>query len=263
MRGAGANFGVATRIEYRLHPLDAVVGGPIFQPLSAEIMRFYDEFSADLPDELTTLGAATFGPDGKPAFVTVVCWSGAAAAADRAIAPIRGFAEPLVDMVQARPYLEMQSLFDADMAPGRRYNNKAHNARRLNAGIIDTVLEDVPHMLPYPSMIGFQGLHGAASRVPVDACAYPHRYDHHVVWISPVENDPALDAGMLRWTRGCWEKMRPYVDRAVYVNALDDGAEEGESRVREAYGPNFARLRRLKQAVDPQNLFRENSNITP
>jgi FAD/FMN-containing dehydrogenase len=263
MRGAGANFGIATRIDYRLHALTRVFGGPIFQPLSPEIMRFYDEFSADLPDELTTLGAATLGPDGKPAFVTVVCYCGSVQDGEKLIEPLRRFTPPLIDMVQERPYLEMQSLFDADMAPGRRYYNKAHSARRLNQGIIDTVMEDIPSMLPYPSMIGFQSLHGAASRVPLDACAYPHRYDHHVIWISPVEDDATLDAGMIRWTKDCWLKMRPYTDHAIYVNALDDGVEEGEERVREAYGPHHERLRKLKRLYDPDNLFQENSNIKP
>jgi FAD/FMN-containing dehydrogenase len=68
---------------------------------------------------------------------------------------------------------------------------------------------------------------------------------------------------MIQWTHECWDALRPYADRAVYVNALDDGSVEGESRIREAYGSNFARLQALKQAVDPTNFFRENSNIRP
>lgn len=263
MRGAGANFGIATRIDYRLHALTHVFGGPIFQPLSPEIMRFYDEFSANLPDELTTLGAATLGPDGKPAFVTVVCYCGSVRDGEKLIEPIRRFTTPVMDMVQERPYLEMQSLFDADMAPGKRYYNKAHSTRRLNEGLINTVIEDIPSMLPYPSMIGFQSLHGAASRVSAEACAYPHRYDHHVIWISPVENDSELDAEMIRWTKDCWQTMRPYTDHAVYVNALDDGEEEGDERVRQAYGSNYERLQRLKTIYDPSNLFQENLNIKP
>jgi FAD/FMN-containing dehydrogenase len=263
LRGAGANFGVATRIDYRLHPLTTVFGGPLFQPLTADLLRFFDEFSSSVPDDLTVLGAATQGADGKPAFATVVCYCGPAREGEKLIEPIRRFAPPLIDMIQERPYLEMQSLFDADLKPGRRYGNKAHNVRRFNPGIIDTVLTYVPTMPPYPSMIGFQQLHGAASRVASDATAYPHRYDHHVVWIGPVEDDAARDAEMLRWARDCWEAMQPHADHAVYVNALDDGAEEGEARVREAYGANYARLQKLKATYDPNNLFRQNSNIKP
>jgi FAD/FMN-containing dehydrogenase len=263
LRGAGANFGVATQIEYRLHPVSNVYGGPLFHPLHADIMRFYDEFSNDVPDEMTTLGAATRGPDGKPAFATVVCYCGSPEEGEKLVKPLRTFAPPLVDMIQQRSYLAMQSLFDADLPPGRRYYNKAHNLRRFNDGAIDTVLRCAETMSPYPSMIGFQQLHGAAGRIPASATAFPHRYEHHVVWISPVEDDRRKDDAMVRWTRECWEALNPYVDQAVYVNAMDDGAEEGELRVRQAYGSNYERLKTLKRKYDPTNLFRQNSNIKP
>jgi FAD/FMN-containing dehydrogenase len=263
LRGAGANFGIATQIEYRLHPVTAIYGGPLFHPLSLDVMRFYAEFSHDAPDELTTLGGATIGPDGKPAFVTALCYCGALQDAERLTKPLRNFAPALVDMIQPRPYLEMQSLFDADLAPGRRYYNKAHNLTEFSDGAIETVLRFAATMPPYPSMIAFQQLHGAASRIAANATAFPHRNPHHVVWIDPVVDDPANDAAMIRWTRECWDALNPYVDQAVYVNALDDGAEEGELRVRQAYGANYERLQALKQKYDPTNLFRQNSNIKP
>jgi len=166
-------------------------------------------------------------------------------------------------MLAQRPYLEMQSLFDKDIPPGKRYCNKAHNLRRITDGAIEAVLHYTATMLPYPSMIGFQQLHGTGARVPQGATAFPHRYDHHVIWITPVAEDPALDDAMIRWTQDCWEALRPHADRAVYVNALDDAAVEGEARVREAYGANYARLRALKETMDPTNFFRQNSNIPP
>lgn len=263
MRGAGHNFGVATQIEYRLHPLRTVYGGPLFYPLTSDVMRFFDEFAAAAPDRLTVLGASTKMPDGTLAFGIILCFLGSRSEGERVIESLRGFGKPMMDMLAERPYLEMQSLFDKDIPPGKRYYNKAHNARRLSAGLIDTVARFTATMLPYPSLIGFQQLHGAGARVPVEATAFPHRYDHHVIWISPVEEDPALDEGMVRWSHECWEALRPHVDRAVYVNALDDALVEGEERVREAYGANYPRLRALKDAVDPTNFFRQNSNIQP
>jgi FAD/FMN-containing dehydrogenase len=263
MRGAGQNFGIATQIEYRLHPLSTVYGGPLFYPLSAEIMRLYDELATKASDRLTALGAATKMPDGTLAFGIVVCYLGSAEEGERAIKLVRSFGKPMMDMLTERPYLEMQSLFDKDIPPGKRYCNKAHNLRRMNTETIELVQHFTATMLPYPSMIGFQPLHGAGARVAQEATAFPHRYDHHVIWITPAAEDAARDDEMLRWTRDCWEALRPHADRAVYVNALDDGAVEGEARVREAYGANYARLRALKQVMDPTNFFRQNSNILP
>jgi hypothetical protein len=202
-------------------------------------------------------------PDGTLAFAIVVCYLGSAAEGEQAIKALRGFGTPMADMIAERPYLEMQSLFDKDIPPGKRYYNKAHNLRRMNEGTIDAVLRFTATMLPYPSMIGFQQLHGAGARVQIDATAFPHRYNHYVIWISPAAEDPALDGSMIQWTHDCWEALRPHADRAVYVNALDDGAVEGEARVREAYGANYSRLKALKQAMDPTNFFRHNSNIKP
>ena len=47
----------------------------------------------------------------------------------------------------------------------------------------------------------------------------------------------------------------------VYVNFL---MEEGQDRVREAYGgEKYDRLRKLKREYDPDNLFRLNQNVPP
>jgi hypothetical protein len=208
MRGAGANFGVATQIEYRLHPLTTVYGGPLFVPLNAAVMRFYDEYSRGTPDEMTSFGAATIGPEGNPAFVMAVCYCGSPDQGEKLVEPLRKFAKPLIDLIQPRPYLEMQSLFDADLRPGRRYYNKTHNLTLFSAPAIDTAVRFTTTMSPYPSMIGFQHLHGAASRVEPAATAFPHRNPHHVVWISPVQDDPTkgrnhgrVGPGMLGSTR--------------------------------------------------------------
>jgi FAD binding domain/Berberine and berberine like len=263
MRGAGANFGIAVQIEYRLHPLTTIFGGPLIHPLTPDTVRFYAEFSSGIPDDLTTFGAAMRLPDGTPAWATVICYCGSSKGGEELIQPLRRFAPPIVDMIQERPYLEMQSLFDPDYPPGRRYYNKAHILRRFAGGAIDATLRFAATMPPRPSSIGFQQLHGAATRVSASATAFPHRYDHHVAWISPVEDTASQDDAIVRWARECWDALCPHVDRAVYVNALDDAVEEDDLRVRQAYGENYQRLKDLKKQYDPTNLFRQNSNIRP
>jgi hypothetical protein len=40
-------------------------------------------------------------------------------------------------------------------------------------------------------------------------------------------------------------------------------ADEGDDRVRAAYGKNYDRLVQVKQKYDSENLFRVNRNISP
>jgi hypothetical protein len=97
----------------------------------------------------------------------------------------------------------------------------------------------------------------------VSETAFPHRYDHYDLLVHPATDIPADSEKIIRWARECWEALQPFVERAVYVNALEDALEEGEPRVREAYGPNYDRLVVVKNKYDPTNLFRLNSNIKP
>jgi len=93
--------------------------------------------------------------------------------------------------------------------------------------------------------------------------AFPHRYDHLSFYVHPVTDDPADCPKMIHWARECWQAVQPFVERAMYVNGLEDALEEGEQRVREAYGPNYQRLIVLKNKYDPTNFFRLNANIKP
>ena len=157
----------------------------------------------------------------------------------------------------------MQTLFDEAWPPGRIYYNKSSNIRRLTEPAIETMLE-WGRTLPTPlSAIAMQQAHGAVSRVGAGETAFPHRYDHFTFLAHPATDDPADRQKITDWGRACWEAMQPHVERAVYVNALEDAVEEGEARVREAYGPNYDRLVALKRKYDPTNFFTANQNIKP
>jgi hypothetical protein len=72
--------------------------------------------------------------------------------------------------------------------------------------------------------------------------------------------DAAEDDQQVTWTREFFDAMKPYSTDGVYVNFL---SQEGDDRVRAAYGDNYDRLVELKNEYDPENLFRLNQNIEP
>jgi FAD/FMN-containing dehydrogenase len=265
VRGAGANLGIVTWFEYRLHPVGPVLGGMVIYPMTrvSGALRLFDEFSATCPDEVTTTAALLTAPDGDPGVALAACHCGPLDEGERVLKPLRAFAQPVADLFAQQPYVRMQTLFDDPWRPGRRYYSKSSIVRRLSQPAIETFV-GLGGSMPTPlSSVAFQQLHGAASRVGASETAFPHRYDHFSVYVHPATDDPADSEKIVRWGREGWEAIQAFAEPAVYVNALEDAIEEGEHRVREAYGPNYERLLALKMKYDPTNFFTSNQNVKP
>jgi FAD/FMN-containing dehydrogenase len=262
VRGGGGNFGVVTSFEYRLHAVNGVLGGAVFYPLSKgrEALRLFHDFSSTAPDEISAFIAAA-ALNGTACVGIAVCYCGPAGRGEQLLAPLRRLSTPLADMIQERSYVEMQSMFDDLFSPGRLYYWKSSLLRKVDDGVIDTLLEYAQAMPLTPgSFIYMQQLHGAASRVGAGDTAFPHRYDHYncgplAAWDSPADSEKNI-----RWARQCWEAMQAFYEHGAYVNDLGD---EGEARVREAFGGNYDRLLVLKKKYDPTNFFQMNQNIRP
>jgi FAD/FMN-containing dehydrogenase len=264
LRGAGANFGVVSSFEYRLHPVGpTVLGGMVVHPLARarEVLRFYREFAAGQPDELTTYAALLTTPDNAPVVALVCCYAGSLEEGERAVAPLRRFGSPLADTIGPMPYLGVQAIIGEGFPAGRLNYWKSSLLRELGDEIIEALV-DFAGRVPSPlSAIAIADTHGAYGRVAPDATAYAHRdRPFDLVILSSWVDSAATDAN-IAWTRALYEAVRPHAGSGVYVNDLDQ--DEGQARVRDAYGANFARLAELKRRWDPDNVFRTNHNIVP
>jgi hypothetical protein len=265
MRGAGANFGIVTSFEYQLHPVGPVVGGFVLYPVSQgkEALRFFHEFSATCPDEVSTVGLLLSGPDGSLAVGIAACYTGPVGEGERILKPLRTFGSPLADLIAPRRYTEMQSLFDQNWVPGQLNYWKTSLMRAPSDEVIEVLLEYAQKRPTPTAVIYFQQAHGAASRVQPSDTAFPHRFDHYdggpwAIWRDRADTDRCI-----RWALECWEALRPFYEPSAYVNAVDDAIRDDDERVRSAYGANFERLISLKNRYDPTNLFRLNANIRP
>ena len=258
VRGGGANFGVITSFEYRLHPVGKVLGGMVLYAPTRAALRFFEEFSSSCPDEVSTVGLLTTAPDGNLAFAIVACHCGPIDEGEKALAPLRSFGPPLADMLGARDYTDMQSMTDEAWPPGRLYYWKSSLVRTLGEEAIDVFLEYAARKPTALSVIGMQQLHGAAGRVDTARTAFPHRFDHYnCIAMLEAEDHADVESGT-EWARQCWAAMRPFAERATYANDLGEERE----RLQEAYGPSLERLRALKNEFDPTNFFRLNQLIT-
>ncbi len=264
LRGAGANFGVVTAFEYRLHPVGpTVLGGMVIHPLARarEVLRFYRAFAANQPVELTTYAALLTAPNGNPVIAMVCCYAGPVEVGETAVAPLRRFGPPVADLIGPMPYVTVQGLIGEGFPPGRLNYWKSTLLREIPDQVIEAVA-DYAEQVPSPhTAIAIADTHGAYGRVAPDATAYAHRdlpFDLVILasWTDPVDTERNIG-----WTRGLYEAIRPYAPAGVYVNDLD--GDERQDRVRDAYGTNYARLAELKRVWDPTNFFRANHNIQP
>lgn len=266
LRGGGGNFGVAASFEYQLHQVGpTIIGGLVAHSFdnARDVLRFYRDFVTTLPDELSVFAGLLHAPDGSGHQIAamIMCHCGSIEEANAAVQPARAFGSPLMDVVGPLPYSDMNSLFDAGFPKGVLNYWKSEFLKELSDDAIDTMIEEFSRCPSPMSGILLEHFHGAATRVPADATAFPHRepgFNFLVIseWTDPAENDQNI-----AWARTAYDAMAPFTGGGRYVNYLGD--EEAEGALAGAFGPNYARLRQVKRQYDPDNLFHLNQNIPP
>ncbi|HEV3473041.1 MAG TPA: FAD-binding oxidoreductase [Actinomycetota bacterium] len=272
LRGGGGNFGIATALEYRLHPVGPMVlGGPIAWPLedAPAVLKAMNDIAPDAPDELGISPALTLAPPapfvpvdriGKPMLALILVWAGDPGEGEQAIAPFRAIGSPFTDAVRALPYLLIQSMLDGGAPHGRHYYWKSHRLPEINDEVIEVMMDRVTAAsAPFWQMNGW-AVGGAVTRVGADTTAVGPRevgFDLNIMaaWPPP---DPNAEEHK-EWVREGWSALQPY-STGVYTNFLSD---EGVAGVQTAYGDRLTRLTAIKDRYDPDNFFRMNANIPP
>ncbi|MDR6534438.1 FAD-binding oxidoreductase [Variovorax soli] len=263
LRGGGGNFGIVTAFEYQLHEVgpDLLVGSVLYRYDHARgAIKFYHEFSRRAADDLSIDAALVTLPTGERAFNISACYVGPPAAGEDALASLLKFGSPIESSLATRSYLEIQSAGDILFPRGRRYYWKAQFLREISDGAIDALLEIYPKAPSPAAVLVFQQVGGAIARIPSSESPYANRDALYDCFPLAIWDSPADDEANISWARELWSAVSPYSTGGVYANNLGD---EGEDRVRAAYGENYARLVALKNQYDPTNFFCLNQNIRP
>jgi FAD/FMN-containing dehydrogenase len=266
LRGGGGNFGVAASFEYRLHPVGPIVtGGLVAYPFSAawDVLRFFRDVTASLPDEMMVLAGLLHAPDGSGTKLVglVVGHCGPLGAGETAAQPIKKFGSPAMDVVGPMPYCQLNAMLDAAYPKGALNYWKSNFLASLNDEALRTMIDCFAKCPTTMGQLLLEHFHGAVTRVGVTDTAFPHRapgYNLIVLseWMEPKDNDACI-----AWARDSYAAMQPFMGSGRYVNYLGD--DESGDPVAAAYGPNHRRLQQLKAKYDPQNFFHVNQNIRP
>jgi hypothetical protein len=267
LKGGGGNFGVVTSFEFSLHPVGPeLFAGMLLYPLEStiEVLSHFQEFLHGAPDQAGTVAGFVHTPEGDPVFALVLVYNGPVEEGERVFQPLRGFGSPILDSLAATPYRVLQTLFDAGAPSGLRNYWKSSFLKSLPLDAMETLAEcfrsaPSPHCKMFIECIG-----GEVRRIDRNATAFNHRDSPLNLLILGGWERASDDNECIAWTRSTWEAMQPFASEGVYVNYLNQKADEGGDRIKAAYGPEkYARLAALKTRYDPKNLFRLNQNIQP
>ncbi|MHC5012372.1 MAG: FAD-binding oxidoreductase [Planctomycetota bacterium] len=273
LRGGGGNFGIVTGVDYDLYPVGPeIVGGVIAWrgEDAPDVLEMYRELTANAPPQLTCAALMRKAPPapwlpseihGELIAGIVLCHTGPLEQAERDIAAIKAHGTPVGDVVQRRPYTSQQSILDATQPNGRRYYWKSEYLPEISPDLLSVYQEHGEKITsPHSAVILFP-IGGALNDLPLEHCPMGNRDARYVLNITGSWESPDEDGVHIGWAREAWSDMRRFSTGGTYINFLTE--EEGDDRIRAAYGANYDRLVDVKTKWDPENVFCRNKNIAP
>lgn len=268
IRGGGGNFGVVTRFQFQLHPVDRIVGGMLVLPATPETIYGFVAAADAAPEELSTIANAMIAPPmpflpeaahGKPVLLGLLAYAGEEEAGLEAMAPFRALAEPYADMLAPMRYIELFQ-DEAEEFPTAGDVARSIFMDDFDLSTAERVVEYLEKSTATMRVAQIRALGGAVARIPKTATAYGHRQRKFMLAYAALFDDLAETEMHRAWAADFGQALNGGRPEA-YVNFLSN---EGPERVRAAYpGNHWARLRQIKQRYDPENLFRLNQNIPP
>ena len=267
IRGGGGNFGVATRLHFRLHPVDAFVGGMMILPATVETIAGFIAESEAAPEELSTIANVMncppmpFVPDevvGSMVIMALIAWTGPEDQGLEMMGRFRSLGEPLADMTASMPFTGIYMPEDPEYKPLAVARTMFTDQFDLSTA--ETILDHLNDSDASMRVAQIRVLGGALTRVPNDTTAFAHRDRRYLINVAAFYEGPDDFPRRAEWVERFAGVLNGGDDRG-YVGFL---ADEGADRVRAAYpGDTWDRLRQVKAKYDPDNFFQLNQNIPP
>jgi FAD/FMN-containing dehydrogenase len=266
VRGGGGNFGIAASLEYRLHSVGpTITGGIIAYPFAQarEVLHFFRTITQSLPDEMMAVAGLIHAPDGSGTKLAaiVVAHFGPPDQAAAAVKPIQQFGTPAVNAIGPISYCQLNSMLDGAYPRGALNYWKSSFLSGLSDEAIERLIDSFAKCPTPMGQLLLEHFHGAVSRVPIDATAFPHRVEGCNLVILGEWMDPETTGKCTEWVRETYATMGRFLSGGRYVNYMGDD-EPGDPSAA-AYGSNYPRLQQIKRKYDPENVFHMNMNIRP
>jgi FAD/FMN-containing dehydrogenase len=264
LRGGGGNFGVVTRLDFRLHQLGGLIGGQLTFGGDGvrDAFRGFRDLAASAPNQLSLQAGLSVDESLTPTFGIYPCYTGSDSD-PKQLQELRSMSGRVEDGLRAHTFMEQQRIFGDSAFGESRHYWKGHFVRELPDELIDALLERVVALGRPPGGVLIESLHGAPTEVDGASSAVGWRAAAFNVSAMAYWQDPALDDEYIDWARETAVAVEPWsFSGGGYVNYMQ--GDEPIERVRAAFGAEaFDRLRALKRRYDPENVLHRNQNIPP
>jgi FAD/FMN-containing dehydrogenase len=271
LKGGSGNFGVATALEFQLHPVGDIYGGPMFFELehAGDILRWYRDFIAEAPEQFGGFPAFQIAPPlpfipeerhGDTFVAFVSCWAGPLDEGEAIVSKIRDVAPVVAEHVGPMPYPALNAAFDGLVPAGLQHYWKANFVRELNDESISAHVEHGSKLPAVNSTVHIYPINGAAKRFGPEDASFGHRDADFAPVIAGMWPDAADNEANIAWVKDYYAATAPHAEEGAYINFA---AADDQDRVQANYGVNYDRLVEVKRRFDPDNLFRHNQNIKP
>lgn len=269
LRGGGGSFGIVTSIELELFPITHAYAGVLFYPIDRgdEVLHAWRELtqSEELPDELTTVGRFLRLPPipeipeplrGKSFVIVEAYHIGDPAQADELLAPLRALG-PVNDTIATVP---MPALSHLHMDPEQPVPAAGDGLMlaELPARALDTFIEVAGAFADFPLLtVELRHLDGALRRPHPEHGALSSIEASYSLFAAGMVPAPDLLTPVREQVQTVKAALAPWAAEHMYSNFAETKCDPA----RFWSGPAYDRLRRIKAAVDPDNLIRANHPI--
>jgi FAD/FMN-containing dehydrogenase len=274
LRGGGGNFGVAVNFVFEARRLGPMVfAAPVMYRAAdtPQLLRAWRDWAAGAPDEVTSravMWSLPQDPHLPPAvhdqdvFIAAALYAGDPAEGASVLEPIRHLGEPLADISGEMPYRFFQAAFDP-LLVGLHSYWKSTYLTELGDDAVDLIAERAMNR-PHPKVLVHVPLMGGAtSRIASTDTAFGDRSSAWMLSVDGNWTDPKEAETVIAWTRDFIEAAARLPGAGgTYLNFSGDPSTDADV-VDAQFGANLARLREVKRAYDPTNMFRINNNIRP
>ena len=263
VRGGQSRFGIATALEFDLVPLAGFFGGAlVFGPADVErVLRAFSTWAPTMPVDVTTSVALLRLPPvdqvppplrGVVSLALRFGFAGPAARGEELLAPMRRVAPALLDSVGPMSYAAVDGIHldPTEPMPAVMRGGLLHS---LPAAAVDALLARGRPGRRRPSRDGRAAADGRCPRPPRRGAQRGRRVVRVPSrWRSSPRHRPRWRRRRRRSPRACCRRSRPWSTGTSLVNFGGPGGPGGGA----AWAPDvLERLRRVKQAVDPHDVF--------